>query len=405
MNMRENFLKFGLLLLLVPSAAQPPGHPVLERGRYYPVTDTLARIILERNKTLRADRELYTVASLEARTGIAPPDPQVELGYLFGKPSEWGNRIDFAVKQEIDFPTAYIHRTRTRDLEITRAELGMDINRQKVMLQAVKLWIERVYLNQMERMIEGRLVQADRLLSHYEQRLSVGEIGQLAYSQSNLQSTALKGELQQIRAKIRENQASLEEITGGSTIVVADTVLPPSIPVQPDSLRAAYGSGPLMKYFQQEVQLKEAEKQLTASLSLPKISAGYYSESLPAEQFRGLLVGISIPLWEHSNRVKLAKSEIIFAEADAGRIALKQQKELNQLIGRWQSLDQLIGDMERALSKVNDMELLTLAWEGGEISLAEYMAGSDLYFRNLQSLVSYRKEQLLVEAELRQVYY
>jgi hypothetical protein len=86
-------------------------------------------------------------------------------------------------------------------------------------------------------------------------------------------------------------------------------------------------------------------------------------------------------------------------------MASLQQKELNQFIEQWQSLDQLIGDMERALSRVNDIELLNLAWEGGEISLSEYMTGSDLYFRNLQSLISYRKDQLLVEVELRKVYF
>jgi hypothetical protein len=82
-----------------------------------------------------------------------------------------------------------------------------------------------------------------------------------------------------------------------------------------------------------------------------------------------------------------------------------QHREVSQLIERWQSLEQIIGDMEQALSMVNDIELLNLAWEEGEISLAEYMVSSDLYFRNLQSLLTYRKEQLLVEIELNRVHY
>jgi outer membrane protein TolC len=405
MNSKRKFVAIMLVFLLVPATGQHSGIPGAGNDRYYPVPDTLVRMVLDRNKSLQVARELYQVASMEARTGNAPPNPQVEFGYLFGKPDEMGNRIDFAVTQEIDFPTAYLHRSRARDLEIIKADLGLDLSRQEILLQASKLWIERIYLNQMERMIERRLQQSDRLLSHYEQQMTLGEIGQLAFSQSNLQSTALRGELQQIRSRINENQAGLEEITAGAAIIIPDTVLPRSRPIDPDSLKAAYRVGPMMQYFRQEIALKEQKKQLTTSLSLPRISAGYYSESVLAEQFKGFQVGISVPLWENSNRIKLAKTEVIFAEADADRMASLQQKELNQFIEQWQSLDQLIGDMERALSRVNDIELLNLAWEGGEISLSEYMTGSDLYFRNLQSLISYRKDQLLVEVELRKVYY
>jgi cobalt-zinc-cadmium efflux system outer membrane protein len=405
MNLKILVLSFISVSMIVPATGQQGTDSGPEQGSYYPMPDSLAQLVIANNRSMKTAREAYSVATLEAGTGNTPPNPEVQLGYLFGKPAEIGNRIDFAVTQEIDFPTSYIHRSRARDLKIAKAALTVDLTRQELLLQTARLWIERVYLNRMEKMVQERLSQADKLLAHYRQQLSVGEIGQLAFSQSNLQSASLKGELSTIKAGIRQNQVALEEITGNTGMEVKDTLLPPSQPIDPDSLKSAYMAAPLMQYFKREVDLTEQKRQLATSLSLPKISAGYYSESVLTEQFRGFQVGITLPLWEHSNRIKLAKSEVVFAEADAERMASQLLKEVNQLIGQWESLRQIILELEEALSQVNDMELLNLAWEQGEISLAEYMVGSDLYFRNLQSLWSYRKDLLMVEAELHRVYY
>ena len=59
-----------------------------ERRGYAPLPDTLAQLVLMQNRVLSTAREQYRVASLLARTGNTPPNPKVELGYLFGKPEE-----------------------------------------------------------------------------------------------------------------------------------------------------------------------------------------------------------------------------------------------------------------------------------------------------------------------------
>ena len=406
--MRANHFITGMILLFLWNAVPAQEDPDPWPGKEAIITvapDSLVRTVLDHNRTFLAAREKYRVSSLEARTGITPPDPRVELGYLYGKPEELGNRVDFSVSQEFDFPTAYVYRSRTSDLEIAQAALDLTLVRQEVVYEAVRLWIERVYLNGLEQMLEGRMELARQLLSQFRQSVSLGEAGRLALSQSNLQATALRAELEGVRAEIRANGAAMAEVTGGVVSEISDTLLPSARPIDPDTILRAYRQGPAMQYFRQEVERREQMKSLATSLRLPKISAGYYSESVAAEQFRGFQVGISVPLWEHANRIDLARSEVLFAEADAERALYRLEREVQEKIERWRSLDRTIRDMEEALSMVNDIELLRLAWEGGEISLVEYMVGTDLYFRNQQSLHNYRKERLLVEAELRKVYY
>lgn len=406
--MRTKYLFTGIIVmsLWLPVRAQEGPVPVSGAGVIpASVPDTLVRTVLIHNRALAAANEQYQVSALRAGTGNTPPDPRVEFGYMYGKPAEMGNRIDFSVTQEIDFPTAYVHRSRTRDLEVSQAALNLTLVRQGLLYEAIRLWIERVYLNGLEWMLEERMELARQLIDQSAQSVSLGETGRLALSQSNLQANALRGELEGVKADIRSNEAALAEVTGGIGMNVPDTLLPASRPIDPDTLMTAYREGPTMQFFSMEVERREQMKNLATSMRLPKITTGYYSESVAAEQFRGIMVGISVPLWEHANQIDLARSEIRFAEADAERASLQLEKEVLQKIEQWKSLDRIIREMEAALSLVNDIELLKLAWEGGEISLAEYMMGTDLYFRNLQSLHTYKKERLLLEAELRRVYY
>ena len=61
--------------------------------------------------------------------------------------------------------------------------------------------------------------------------------------------------------------------------------------------------------------------------------AGYYSEQVPAQYFRGVKVGVSIPLWQHTNTIKQAKSEMYGPDGDTiqnnelGKDELKHRPE------------------------------------------------------------------------------
>jgi len=386
-------LLFGAI---VSSGAQAPPN--------FPGPDSLMKTVLENNKSLRAARELYQVTIMDAGTGNTPPDPEVEFGYLLGKPSALGNRIDFRVRQQVDFPTAYIHKSRLRKIKTTRAELEYVISRQEILFQAHQLWIERLHLNQQEQLLLKRLDRAEVINDHFRQKLASGEVGHLAFSQSTLQLAALKSEYEQVLAEIKGNQLALNEISGGAEVEIKDTVFPLPIRIVSDSLLQAYMHSPDLQLYNHELQLKEQQKNLTVSQNLPKLSAGYYSESILDQKFKGFHVGVTVPLWENANRIKKAKSEVIFAEADADRFTYHQRKEIMQKLHQLESLKSRAKTLEEALDIGNSTELLTLALESGEISLSEYFYASDFHFRNEQLLLQYKRDQLLKEAELMKVY-
>ena len=291
-----------------------------------------------------------------------------------------------------------------RKIKSSRAKLEYIQVRQTVLLRARQLWIERIYLNQKEDLLLERNLQAEMINEHFGQKFAAGEVDKLAFSYSNLQLVALQTELEKVQSEIRNNQLALEEITGGIVPDIADTVFPVPVPVHPDSLVAIYLQSPDLQHHTQKLKLKEEQKSLVLSENLPKLSAGYYSESVLDQKFKGFSVGISVPLWENSNRIKQAKTEIVFAEAEKERYALKQQQEVLKQLEQLESLKVRTSLLEEALVEEAGQEVLALTLESGEISLTEYFYASDFYYQNQQLLIEYKRDQLLTEAALMKVY-
>jgi len=198
---------------------------------------------------------------------------------------------------------------------------------------------------------------------------------------------------------------ALLQMTGGQEIEVRDTLFPKSALILADSLIANYRRGPGAQLHQQDRNEKERETSLARSEHLPKISAGYFSEAIPAEAFRGFTLGISVPLWENTQTVKTAQSALIQSEAELDLYLYEQERMIRQKLNKLGNLQRRIEKLEEALGLANSLNLLTSYLESGEISLSEYFYNSDFYFRNQQLLLRYKMESLALEADLLKIYY
>ncbi|MCA1746339.1 MAG: TolC family protein, partial [Bacteroidales bacterium] len=367
--------------------------------------DQFLETVEEHNPSLKVAREVLNASLLEARTGLTPGDPSVELGYMAGMPEEIGNKVNVRVAQEFEFPSVYLHRSKAGRLKAEGAELLYEAARQEVLVRAVKLRTGRVYLNSLERMLSERLLRAEELLVHYRQMTEAGEIGRLSLSQVNMLTVSLRTEMEQVQSELRENSEALREISGGVVSELGDSAFPEWELPGKEELLAAYGQGPEMQYYEQERLLRERQSKVAVGEALPKFAAGYYSEVLMGEAFRGVFVGFSVPLWENSNKVKLARAEVAVAEAETYRFRNEQKMELTQQMIRRERLERQVEELRGALSQVDDEALLTASLQAGEISLSEYLYGTELYFRNKQKLLEYEHDLQVVEADLMRMFY
>lgn len=367
--------------------------------------DSLMKLVLENNRTLIVAREALRTAILRAGTGNTPPDPQFEFGYLFGDPGQIGNKVNIMVKQQMDFPSAYVHRSKLKEIRRSRAELEYLQARQEVLSETRQIWIRQIYLNQLSRLLNQRLQRALTIRSDVSEMMNAGEVGPLEYNQANLMVASIESEYEEIQSELENNRLALLQMTGGQEVEVRDTLFPEPILMLEDTLLSDYRIGPGAQLHQQDRNEKDRETNLARSEHLPKISAGYFSEAVTSEAFRGFTVGISVPLWENTQTVKTAQSALIQSEAKLDLYLYEQERIIRQKLNKLGNLTTRVGKLEEALGSTNSLDLLTSSMESGEISLSEYFYNSDFYFRNLQLLLRYKMELLALEADLLKIYY
>ncbi len=367
--------------------------------------DSLLQKVESGNPALINARHLMEARQMEASTGLTPANPEVEFAYLWGNPADMGNRTDFGVTQTFDFPTVYSSRKQLSDIDREQAGLEYLATRQEVLMKARKAWINRVHLNKVSSLLESRLSYANLVAKGFERKLETGEANRLELNQARMKVTALKNDISLLEQKFSQNEAELMNLTGNSNVLIADTLLFPFVLINLDSLLSEYQDSYISRIYRSEVAKKDKEVDVTFNKKLPKLKAGYYSESILGTRLQGIQAGISIPLWENARAVKSAKARLVYASSGAEAYWNEKQNTLTQTYQQWVLLKARVEEMDKLLRDANDEALLRQAMESGEISLTNYFYESDFYFQNLLNLLEFEKEMRLKETELLKVRY
>lgn len=405
--MKNIFLIIIILGVSVPGIAMkvPGDGSTPEYIEFQILPEELLVQIMENNTTIRAAREQYQLSLAAANTGNAPPDPEIEMGILSGKPSSLGNRLDFGVIQRIEFPSAYIHLSRIRKIRYNEAELRYILVRQEILMNARKLWVERTCLQKELELVGQRLEEEEELHSQYVIKFETGETDRLALNQSKLLLTSLRNEYEKLNSSIKSTDIALAQICGGEKVILPAFGVPDPVKFNPDSLEEDYRNSTEIQLLEQNQELKRQEEKLAVSRYLPELMVGYYSETVIDQQFKGLQLGFNIPLWGNSGNIKQAKAGFLVAEAETNDFLSKQEAVTKRKIEAWKSLSDRLDSYKETMADINDVTLLKESLTHGEISFSEYIYASEFYFRNVQSLYQLEKELLILETELLKIYF
>jgi len=135
---------------------------------------------------------------------------------------------------------------------------------------------------------------------------------------------------------------------------------------------------------------------------MPKFQAGYMSESLVGQDFKGVTVGLSIPLWENKNTVKYAKANAIALENTASDNKMQLYSHLKVLHTKAISLQNNVSDYQSKLQLFNNSDLLKKALDKGEITLINYILELSIYYESVNNLLILERDMNKTIAELNQ---
>ncbi len=346
------------------------------------------------NTTLSAYEKVNEAQKLENKTGIFLENPEVGFNYLWGDPASMGKRHDFSVSQSFDFPTSYRIKRKIADTKNIQSDLDFELHRKSILFQAKTICNQLIYLNALNEVLEKRAKHAEDIASAFNIKFEKGEINIIENNKAQFNLLNTQKELETNQTEREAKLAELTVLNGGKPITFGQSIFPPvNLPVDFDSwFKANEAKNIYLQQAANEIGISEKQIKLSKALGLPKFSGGYMSESVVGESFKGVSVGMSIPLWENKNKVKLATAQQQVAIEIANDKKIQSYNRLKGQYEKAKSLQKTLASYREVLQVVNSTDLLKKALDAGELSLIEYMLEITLYYKTTDKFLSVENE-------------
>lgn len=369
--------------------------------------NNIERILTEiekNNTTLSALQKSAEADKIGTRTGIYIQNPEVEFNYLWSNPSAIGTRTDFSIKQTFDFPTAYKYKNQISNTKNEQIELEYQKQRKDLLLQTRLVCYELVYTNALKSELSKRLNHAQSIANSYKLKFDVGEINILDYNKAQLNLLNVSQEFESIEIERVALLSELARFNGGIFIDFFESAFQPQeVPVDFEQwYLVAEQKNPMLSWLKQEMDISQNQEKLNKAMSLPKLQAGYMSEKVVGEQFQGITVGLSIPLWENKNKVKYSEAQTFALQSIVSDHKLQFYNQLKTLHTKAVGLQKNATDYRLSLQNFDNSELLKKALDAGEITLIDYMLELSIYYESVTKLIELEKELSQTVAELNQ---
>lgn len=370
--------------------------------------DQVRRILAEieaNNPALAAARHSAEAERDGALSEAALEDPEVEFNYLWGQDSEVGNRKDFSITQSFDMASLSGLRARHANALADLSSLSYQDARREVLLEADRLLVELVYLDKLRKEYDMHKDHAQLLVKATERKNELGEASMLDVKKARLHLASVQGEIKGIEVQENAVNAQLIMLNGGKLLNFApDSYAAYEFPEDFDAWYASVSENiPALKYAEKSLDVEKMQLGIDKSSWLPKLTVGYMSELGLTDRYRGLTMGVSIPLWKNSRKIQQSNARVAAGEnllkAETNRFYFGFRQKYEQALG----LKAVADEYRIALNESDMREYLMTAQSSGEISMIDYLVETDMYYDSLKEYLGAERDYMLSLAELNSI--
>lgn len=359
----------------------------------------LLSAIEQNNLQLKAARmtnaSLMTASRAENRLG----DTSVEYSPFYQSGVDGTSSSELIVSQELDFPTLYAARSKANDLQAKELDWQYRILRRDILLEAKQLGIELCQNMQIQSLLQLRMATADSLLQAFEKRLSLGDASLLDINRIKMDRMSVSAEYIKNEARRTSLLADLQRLNGGQK---TDSYFA-ELRNQPISMleTADEGFRPSLETYSAEASLKSSQQSVLMAQQnwAPKLTLGYRRNTELREASNGFLVGVAVPLFNNSGKVKAAKMQRSAAELNLSDAQVEQTMRHDNLIQQYQHYRLLLEAYDEPLMQ-QTLSLLHKAVMAGELSVIDYYTEADRIYSLLLERIDNEAEYVKVLSEL-----
>lgn len=404
--MKTNHLKNITLKLLLSGLLWlgflPGQGNILAQGGSDPFTNLIAE--LESNNTaLQALKQALIAQKAGNRVGLNPADPEVGISYLRPNPRLSDRRLDFEISQELEFPTVYGHRRKVANQQDEVLDLQYRLERNEVLSQALQLWVDWLYYHRNREALELQKSHAHQIALAFQQAFEAGQINILDRNKARIHeiNTVKAAEFNEI--ELQSALYELTELNGGKSLGNLPILWPNwDLPDRFEEWMANVESqSVLLQTAQQDLSTYQAQEKLAKAMQLPHLQVGFMREQDIEVDFRGVTLGMSIPLWQHRNRSKHARLQTRAQESIVHHTMQQQELEQRRLFLKAKTLKTQAEELKAIVQENTTPELLRKALDMGEITLVDYLVEQSMYYDLMDKSLEAEREYLSVQVQLR----
>ena len=354
----------------------------------------------ENNLTLKALQQQLDAGADANLAEARLEGPEVEFGYLFGEDGR--RRHDFGVSQSFDFGALTGARKRLALGQNELLALEYRTSRRDILTQARKLVYRIVNCNALIAEYTRRADNARAVEQAYRSGYEKGEFSVIDYRKAAVGLAEAEGTLRLCEVERAGLLAELKNLNGGEEIEITaceqETVLLPGSFGQ--WLEQASGKSSALEYVRTSTSNSEKQLKLSRSEAFPSLSVGYKSEVVPGEGFRGVSVGVSIPLWSAGKKISSAKKQLEAARLAEQDALVQFRTNAENLYEKAASLAESAAGYALLTDSDEGLRDLQKALDSGQMSLLDYMNEISYFYSSRELALQTQLEYLLAVADL-----
>ncbi len=356
--------------------------------------DTILNEIKKNNTTIKASQKKVEAQKVENKTGLSLYNPTFEYDYMKGTPANAGNQTDIVVSQSFDFPTAYFKKKDVSNVQNEQLDIVQNQITQEVLLEAKLICIELIHRNKINSFFKAKKQSTENWLKNFKKKLDIGDGNILDVNKAEVQFIETNKQYLLNQSEIQALHQKLTQFNGGNAIVLNDTIYSENIDLPTyEMLLSEYNSNNYeLKTLEKEKSVYENKIALSKAMSLPKFELGYHYQGILGQTFNGIHTGITLPLWESKNTVKLQKANLSATEANIEHYKTIAETEYKLLYDKYLALKDVLLAYEKSSFKKDNLRLLNKALQYGQISTLEYFVELNYFNDSVMNNLETEKE-------------
>ena len=367
------------------------------------VSDVLS-MIEQNNTELQALRKRAESEQYGYKAERALDAPEIGFHYLWSSPADIGTRKDVSVTQSVDLAALTGARGKLATSKTALSDAQYRIDRQRVLLEAKRLYINIVYCNAPTSELSERIARSEKIEAAYRDMQLRGETDMIEVNKAHLAYVAQKNALARNEIERTSLLADLQRLNGGEAVEVNALVYDENV-MLPADFRIWYDEmsqrSPELDYMRKNVEVNASEARTAKMSNYPTLTAGYMAELVKGSNFRGLTLGLSIPLWSVRSKVRQANSSYEASKLEERDAASQLYSSLRGLYEKAKGLQEISSTLSESLAVSTEaMALTEHRLQAGEISLIDNIMEFSLYYSLEDEALEAARDYNLSLAEL-----